>query len=55
MNLKSAIELKKKGISFEEIVVPGGVHTVEDVQSACKCTKAEVIKTFLLVKNQSLS
>lgn len=49
MNLKSTTELINKGVSFEEIVVPGGVHTVEDVERACQCFKAEVIKTLLFV------
>ena len=49
MDLKSTIELTKKGTSFEKIVVPNGVHTVEDVQRACQCAKDEVIKTLLFV------
>ncbi len=42
-------ELEKKAISFEKIVIPNGVHTVEDVQRACRCAKAEVIKALLFV------
>lgn len=49
MELKSITELKQVGASFEEIVVPNGVHTVEDVELACQCTKVEVIKTLLFV------
>lgn len=49
MDLKSIIELTRKGTSFEKIVVPNGVHTVEDVERACQCAKAEVIKTLLFV------
>lgn len=49
MDLKSIVELTKIGASFEKIVIPNGVHTVEDVQHACQCIKAEVIKTLLFV------
>jgi len=49
MNLKSTAELTKTGASFETIVIPKGVHTVEDVERACNCTKPEVIKTLLFV------
>lgn len=49
MNLKSTAELTKIGISFETITIPNGVHTVEDVERACNCTKLEVIKTLLFV------
>lgn len=49
MNLKSTAELTKIGASFETITIPNGVHTVEDVERACNCTKSEVIKTLLFV------
>ena len=49
MNLKSTTELTKIGVSFEIITIPNGVHTVEDVERACNCTKSEVIKTLLFV------
>ncbi len=34
---------------FETIIVPNGVHTVEDVELACKCSRPEVIKTLLFI------
>ncbi len=49
MNLKSTIELIEMGTSFETIVIPNGVHTVEDVERVCNCTKPEVIKSLLIV------
>lgn len=49
MNLQSISELTNIGTLFETIVVPNGVHTVEDVQRSCNCTKPEVIKTLLFV------
>ncbi len=49
MNLKSTAELIKAKVSFETIIIPSEVHTVEDVEKACNCTKSEVIKTLLFV------
>ena len=49
MDLKSTAELRKLGVLFETIVIPNGVHTVEDVERACNCAKPEVIKTLLFV------
>lgn len=52
MNLKSTEELINMGALFETIVIPNGVHTVEDVERACGCSKPEVIKTLLFVGNK---
>ena len=49
MNLKSTAELVKIGALFETIMIPNGVHTVEDVERACNCAKPKVIKTLLFV------
>ena len=54
MNLKSTAELVKIGVSFETITIPNQVHTVEDVERACNCTKSEVIKTLLFVGRKSI-
>lgn len=49
MSPRSISYLTSAGLSFERIVVPGGVHTVDDVQRACGCTRAQVIKALLFV------
>ena len=49
MKLKSVAELSRLNASFETIVIPNGVHTVEDVERECNCTKPEVIKSLLFV------
>ena len=37
MKLKSVAELSRLNASFETIVIPNGVHTVEDVERECNC------------------
>lgn len=52
MYTKSINELLNNHINFELISVPKFVHTVEDVQKACNCTKQVVIKSLLFVGHE---
>jgi Cys-tRNA(Pro) deacylase len=47
--MKSERELKDKGVSFELIALTKTVHSVHDVQVACKCDASEVIKTLIFI------
>lgn len=49
MKLRSIEELTALGASFETIVIPDGVHTVEDVERTCNCTQSSVIKALLFI------
>ncbi len=42
-------ELKDKGVNFELITLTQTVHSVRDVQVACKCEASEVIKTLVFI------
>lgn len=46
---KSTKELKDRGIDFELIPLAQSVHSVHDVQVACKCETSEVIKTLVFI------
>ncbi len=48
-NLKSKKELVDKGIDFQLIPLIHQVHSVRDVQIACKCEASEVIKTMVFI------
>ncbi len=48
-NLKSQKELEDKGIKFILIPLIHPVHTVSDVQVACKCDASEVVKTLVFI------
>ncbi|MDP1689585.1 MAG: YbaK/EbsC family protein [bacterium] len=45
--INSERELRDNGINFELVTLIQTVHTVYDVQMACKCEAAEVIKTLV--------
>ena len=47
--MNSERELKDKKIDFELVSLTQAVHTVHDVQTACKCEASEVIKTLVFV------
>lgn len=51
MNNKCTEELTKAGAHFEAIVLTQSVHSVSDVEKACGCQAAEVIKTLLFIGN----
>lgn len=42
-------ELRDKGVNFELVPLTKTVHTVYDVQVACKCEASEVIKTLVFI------
>lgn len=48
-NISSAQELEKIGVNFDLIPLTQSVHSVKDVQEACNCKTAEVIKTLVFV------
>lgn len=47
--MRSEKELRDRGIKFELINLTQAVHSVHDVQVACKCEASEVIKTLLFI------
>lgn len=47
--MNSERELRDKGVNFELVPLAQTVHTVHDVQVACKCEASEVIKTLILI------
>ena len=47
--LSSEKELKSMGVDFELVVLTQAVHSVHDVQVACKCKASEVIKTLVFI------
>jgi len=47
--MRSEKELGDKGVEFELINLGQVVHSVHDVQVACKCEASEVIKTLLMI------
>ena len=47
--ISSIKELRDKGINFELIHLTQAVHSVHDVQIACKCESLEVIKTLIFI------
>lgn len=48
-NINSEKELKNIGVGFELINLTQAVHSVHDVQVACKCEASEVIKTLVFI------
>jgi prolyl-tRNA synthetase len=50
--LNSTDELDKTNIKYDLVIIPEDVHTVEDVQKACNCTKQVVIKSLLFVGHE---
>jgi prolyl-tRNA editing enzyme YbaK/EbsC (Cys-tRNA(Pro) deacylase) len=53
-DMKSKKELTRKGVDFELIPLTQTVHTVHDVQIACKCEASEVIKTLIFIGNNPI-
>lgn len=47
--MNSETELTNKGVNFELITLVNPVHSVHDVQVACKCEASEVIKTLIFI------
>lgn len=47
--MNSERELRDKGVDFELVPLTQTVHTVHDVQMACKCEASEVIKTLVFI------
>ena len=47
--MNSERELRDKGVDFELIPLTQTVHSVHDVQVACKCEASEVIKTLIFI------
>lgn len=47
--MNSETELIDKGADFELITLVNPVHSVHDVQVACKCEASEVIKTLIFI------
>ena len=45
--MESKKELKNKKVVFELIPLNQVVHSVNDVQTACKCEVSEIIKTLV--------
>jgi prolyl-tRNA editing enzyme YbaK/EbsC (Cys-tRNA(Pro) deacylase) len=52
--MNSEKELQSKGVEFELINLTQTVHTVHDVQMACKCEASEVIKTLVFVGSNTV-
>ena len=48
-DINSEKELKASGVSYELITLTQPVHSVHDVQVACKCEASEVIKTLVFI------
>lgn len=48
-NMRSEKELESKDVNFESITLTQPVHSVHDVQVACKCEASEVIKTLVFI------
>jgi prolyl-tRNA editing enzyme YbaK/EbsC (Cys-tRNA(Pro) deacylase) len=53
-DISSEKELKGKGVSYELITLTQPVHSVHDVQLACKCEASEVIKTLVFIGSNSI-
>jgi len=53
-NINSQKELKNMGVKFELITLTQAVHSVHDVQVACKCEASEVIKTLVFIGNNPI-
>lgn len=47
--MNSERDLRDRGIDFELVALTQTVHTVHDVQVACKCEASEVIKTLVFI------
>ncbi len=52
--INSEKELKSKEADFELIHLTQTVHSVHDVQMACKCEASEVIKTLIFIGNNPI-
>jgi len=52
--MKSEKELKRLGADFESIALTQPVHSVHDVQVACKCEASEVIKTLVFIGSKPI-
>jgi Cys-tRNA(Pro) deacylase len=50
-DMGSKKDLENMGVDFELIVLTQTVHSVQDVQVACKCETSEVIKTLVFIGN----
>lgn len=48
-DINSKKYLESMGVCFELIVLTQAVHSVHDVQIACKCEASEVIKTLVFI------
>lgn len=48
-DMNSEKELRSIGVNFELIPLTRTVHSVHDVQEACKCKALEVIKTLVFI------
>jgi len=48
-DIDSKKDLENMGVYFELIVLTQTVHSVHDVQIACKCEASEVIKTLVFI------
>ncbi|MFH0775551.1 MAG: YbaK/EbsC family protein [bacterium] len=48
-DMNSEKELKSIGVNFELVTLTQKVHSVHDVQVACKCEASEVIKTLIFI------
>ncbi len=52
--MNSEKELRDKGVDFELIPLTQTVHSVHDVQVACKCEASEVIKTLIFIGSKPI-
>jgi len=52
--MNSEKELRGMGIDFELIPLTRAVHSVQDVQDACKCEASEVIKTLVFIGSKPI-
>lgn len=48
-DINSEKELRGRGVTYELITLTQSVHSVYDVQVACKCEASEVIKTLVFI------
>ena len=53
-SIGSAQELEKTGVHFDLILLEQSVHSVQDVQKACSCESAEVIKSLVFIGKNPL-
>ena len=52
-DLKSAVFLDQKEISYQKLELNQAPHTAQDVQDACQCQLEEVLKTLLFIGEKS--